>query len=130
MIGVGLWIFLSICAILKRERIWFGVKYMGQRITAWVKKELILVLAFVCAAVSCLFVPPSRAYLDYIDWSVLGLLFCLMAVVAGLSASGLFNRMAQVLLSGQKSIRLLCMSLWVKILCFSISFYLSVTSQL
>lgn len=87
------------------------MKRMGQRITAWVKKELILVLSFLCAAVSCLFVPPSRAYFDYIDWSVLGLLFCLMAVVAGLSASGLFNRMAQVLLSGQKSIRLLCMSL-------------------
>ena len=48
------------------------------------RKEPVLCIAAVCAAVSTLLNPPSPAYLNYIDWRVLTLLFCLMAVVAGL----------------------------------------------
>ena len=43
---------------------------------------------------------PSPAYLNYIDWRVLTLLFCLMAVVAGLQECGVFAVLAQRLLAG------------------------------
>ena len=55
---------------------------MFAKFCAFVKKEIVLCIAFVCAAVSCIFVPPSAAYLDYIDLRVLTLLGCLMAAVA------------------------------------------------
>lgn len=43
-------------------------------------------------------VPPDRAYLDYIDGGTLGLLFSLMAVMAGLQGLGLFRRLGEHLL--------------------------------
>lgn len=65
-----------------------------------IKKEPVLTAAAVCALLSMLFVPPSPAYLGYIDFRVLSLLFCLMAVVAGLQRHGLFAWLAHRLLGG------------------------------
>ncbi|MDF2926622.1 MAG: hypothetical protein K0R57_5536 [Paenibacillaceae bacterium] len=76
-----------------------------------IKQEAVLVTAFLCAALSMFFVPPSAAYLDYIDFKVLALLFCLMIVVAGVQNCGLFDVLAQKLLSGRKQIRRLCLLL-------------------
>lgn len=69
------------------------------------KKEPVLCISALCAAASMLLVPPSSAYLAYIDWKVLGLLFCLMAVVAGVQACGLFDVLAQKLLRGCGGLR-------------------------
>ncbi len=65
-----------------------------------IKKEPVLTVSAVCALISMLFVPPSAAYIDYIDFRVLALLFCLMAVVAGLQRHGLFPWLAAKLLTG------------------------------
>ena len=81
---------------------------MAAKVWGWMKKEAVLCIAFVSAAVSAFWVPPSAAWLGYIDWNVLMQLFCLMAVVAGLQASGLFDWMGRRLLAGRKSFRLLC----------------------
>lgn len=75
------------------------------------KQEAVLVTAFLCAVLTMFFVPPSSAYLDYIDFRVLALLFCLMVVVAGAQSCGLFEVLAQRLLSGSKSVRYLCLLL-------------------
>ena len=56
----------------------------------WLKKEAVLAIAALCALVSALFVPPSPAYVDYLDLRVLCLLFCLMVVVAGFRSLGVF----------------------------------------
>ncbi len=69
------------------------------------KKEPVLSISALCALASMLLVPPSSAYLAYIDWKVLGLLFCLMAVVAGVQACGLFDVLAQKLLRGCGGLR-------------------------
>lgn len=53
------------------------------------------------------FVTPSTEYLSYIDWKVLALLFCLMAVVAGFGKCGLFDVMGQRLLTKCAGMRLL-----------------------
>ncbi|WP_220094365.1 SLC13 family permease [Paenibacillus sp. YN15] len=76
-----------------------------------VKQEAVLATAFVCAVLTMFFVPPSPAYVGYMDFRVLALLFCLMVVVAGVQSCGLFDVLAQKLLSGSKSIRLLCLLL-------------------
>ena len=53
------------------------------RVKEFIKNELVLVIAAMAALVSMLFVPVSAAYMEYFDWQVLALLFCLMTVVAG-----------------------------------------------
>lgn len=50
-------------------------------------------------------VPPSMKYLGYVDARVLCLLFCLMAVVAGLQSCQLFDVMAHRLLANTRHLR-------------------------
>ena len=56
----------------------------------FVKRELTLCVALLAALVSCFFVPPDAAYIGYIDFRTLALLYCLMVVVAGLRHAGVF----------------------------------------
>ena len=71
---------------------------MRQRIKKFIQKEKVLCIAALCALISMVFVPPCAAYAGYIDWRVLGLLWCLMAVVAGFRKSGVFDTVTYVLL--------------------------------
>ena len=64
----------------------------------FVRREVVLVVAVVLAAASCLAVPPDAAYSSYIDWRTLALLFCLMAVVAGLRSLGVLDSMGRWLI--------------------------------
>ena len=61
------------------------------RIAAFFKKEAVLCIAAILAFGSMFFVPPDAGYLDYPDYRVLALLFCLMLVIAGLQDIGLFR---------------------------------------
>lgn len=79
------------------------VHRLAGRIAAFFRKETVLCIAAVLAAVSVLFVPPDRTYLEYPDYRVLALLFCLMLVVAGLQSIGLFRYLGFRLLSGTRS---------------------------
>ena len=64
---------------------------MLKHIKNFIAKETVLFVAAACAILTMFFVPPDAEYLHYIDFRVLCLLFCLMAVVAGLKKIGLFN---------------------------------------
>lgn len=68
------------------------------KLKSFFKNEPVLVISALCAAVSMLFVPPGAKYLEYIDFRVLGLLFCLMSVVAGLQECGVFAVLSRRLL--------------------------------
>lgn len=81
------------------------------KVGGFVRREAVLVISLVCALLSMLAVPPDAAYAGYIDLRVLCLLFCLMAVVAGLQQCGLFTVLAQRLLTGRKQLRLLYLAL-------------------
>jgi len=72
---------------------------MLSKIKRFLAKETVLCIAAACAVVTMIFVPPDREYLHYIDWRVLCLLLCLMAVVAGLKAIGTFQWLTYQLLS-------------------------------
>ena len=81
------------------------------RILNFIRREAILCCAALAALASTLFVPPSAAYISYFDFRVLCLLFCLMAVVAGLRGCGLFEALALRLLRGKKTLRFLALML-------------------
>ena len=63
------------------------------------QKETVCCIAFLLAVISIFFVSPSKNYISYIDFRVLALLFCLMAVVRGFSSIGVFTRLGTMLLT-------------------------------
>lgn len=80
------------------------------------KKEAVLCAAGLLAVISAFIVPPSAAYLDYIDYRVLALLFGLMLVVAGFQSIGFFRYLGDRLLAKASCTRHLCLLL--VFLCF------------
>lgn len=92
---------------------------MKEKIIGFVKKEVVLVVATVLAIVSAFVIPPSMAYMQYIDWHVLELLLCLMTVMAGLQKCGLFDWLGEALLKKTNNVWQLCLVLVM--LCFFLS---------
>ena len=84
---------------------------MLKQIKNFIAKETVLCVAAVCALLTMCIVPPDREYLHYIDFRVLCLLLCLMAVVAGLKAIGLFHWLTYQLLHRIHSGRILSVTL-------------------
>lgn len=66
----------------------------------FLKNETVFCIAALLAFFSSLAVRPGKEYVGYIDFRTLALLFCLMAVVAGMQSIGLFTLLGQRLLSG------------------------------
>lgn len=78
-----------------------------QKIINFIKKEAVLFISLLCAVSTMFFVPPDAGYIDYIDLHVLSLLLCLMAVVAGFQACGIFRCLTYEILKRTKNGRLL-----------------------
>ena len=93
-----------------------GVKSYMIKVKEFLKKEAVLVISFLLAVASMFFVIPSAEYIEYIDFRTLALLLCLMLVMAGLNALGVFRLLADKLLSKTDSIRTLGLTL--NLLCF------------
>lgn len=64
-----------------------------------VRRDPVLAVATVLAVASCALVPPDAGYLEYVDFRTLGLLFCLMATMAGLSRAGVFRAAGRALVA-------------------------------
>jgi len=58
----------------------------------FIRRDPVLSVSWVLALVSMVFVIPSPSYFQYIDWKVLGCLFALMLVVAGLRKMYVFTK--------------------------------------
>lgn len=69
-----------------------------KKLCAFIKKETVLTVAIVLALISAVPVIPDKAYAGYIDFRTLSILFCLMAVMAGLQKLGVFRKVAGMLL--------------------------------
>lgn len=65
------------------------------------KREFSVVISFLAALISCLFVPVTN-YVDYVDTDTIGLLFCLMIAVAGFRDCGLLSFLSGRLLGGEE----------------------------
>lgn len=66
-------------------------------IRSFIRREPVLIIAFLAALASCFFVPPDHEYFGYIDFRTLALLYCLMTVIAGLRGVGVFAYLAHAL---------------------------------
>lgn len=94
-----------------------------QKLYLFIKTEAVLCISGSAALVTMFFVTPSASYLDYIDFRVLALLFCLMAVVAGFNETGLFLSLSEKLLKRVNNTRGL--SLVLIMLCFFSSMWIT-----
>lgn len=70
-----------------------------EHIKIFIKNETVLVIAAILTIISMFFVFPGMGYLEYINFPVLGILFCLMAVVAGFQKIGVFDLLSSMVLS-------------------------------
>ncbi len=68
------------------------------KIIAFVKREVVLTIAIICTIVTCFFVPIDKEYLDYFDYKTLICLFCMLAVVAGLKNTNVFELISKKLI--------------------------------
>lgn len=84
---------------------------LSSRIRDFIKAEAVLVIAAVAAVASMAAFPLTPAtlstYIGYIDMRTIGLLFCLMTVVAGLGRAGLLNAIRNWLMTRVGSARTL-----------------------
>ncbi len=62
---------------------------------AFLKKNIVAVIALFAAIVTSVIVPPDKAYLDYFDYKTLTCLFCVLAVVCALKNIRFFYLLAR-----------------------------------
>lgn len=62
---------------------------------SFIKKNTVTVIAFFAALITCFFVPPDKAYLNYFDFKTLSCLFCVLAVVCALKNIRFFYILAR-----------------------------------
>lgn len=89
----------------------------------FIKRETVLTVSGILALISVIFVPVTSDYLDYIDFRVLALLFCLMGVMAGLQEIGAFSRLGCGMLKRTRSTGQL--SFVLVFLCFFSSMFIT-----
>ncbi len=90
-----------------------------KKFVSFVKREIVLTIAVLLAVISAFFVKSGPAYLSYIDYRVLVLLFCLMLVVAGMKSLGVFRMLGEMLCQHVKNTRQL--TAVFLFLCFTLS---------
>ena len=86
------------------------------RVRSFIRREPVLIISVLAAAASCVFAPPDGAYIGYIDFRTLALLYALMTVVAGLRKAGVFTALAHSLCLRAKNTR--SIGLMLVCLCF------------
>lgn len=72
----------------------------------FVKKNTVMVIALVAAAVTSFIIPPDKAYLGYFDFKTLSCLFCVLAVVCALKNISFFYILARAVVQKFKNARM------------------------
>jgi len=93
------------------------------KIIRFLKEEPVLCIAAFAACITCFFVPPSAAYIEYIDFKVLASLLCLMLTVAGFGSLDVFRFAAAKLLKRANTLRIVGAIL--VFLCFFLSMFVT-----
>lgn len=99
------------------------MKNLRIKLLNFIQKETVLCIAGSAALLTMFFVPPSFHYTDYIDYRVLGLLFCLMAVVAGFQKIGIFVLLSEKILMRVANVR--SITLMLVLICFFSSMWIT-----
>ncbi len=69
-----------------------------EKIIAFAKKEVVLSIAIICTIITMFFVPVDKEYLGYFEYKTLVSLFCMLAVVAGLKNTNIFELISRKLI--------------------------------
>lgn len=67
-------------------------------VIGFIKKEVVLSIAIVATIVTMFFVPIDKEYLGYFEYKTLVALFCMLAVVAGLKNTNIFELLSKKLI--------------------------------
>ena len=81
------------------------------QITFFIKKNAVVLIAFLAAVITGFLVPPDRAYLGYFDCKTLTCLFCVLAVVCALKNIHFFYMMARKIIRFFKTARMSILAL-------------------
>ena len=82
-----------------------------QKLIRFMKKNTVLCVAFVAAAVTAVLVPPDAAYAGYFDWRTLCCLFLTLAVVCALRDIKFFTILARRIVRLTGNLRVLALAL-------------------
>ena len=81
------------------------------KVLKFFKTNFIFTIAIIVAIVSCFFVPPDKAYLDYFDVDTIACITLLLIVIAGFSNIAFFQKVARWLVKKFKNTRSIIMCL-------------------
>ena len=85
--------------------------HLRQSMTGFAKKNMVMLIALVAAAITCFIVPPDKAYLDYFDFKTLTCLFCVLAVVCALKNIRFFYMLARKIVQVFRNTRMAILAL-------------------
>ncbi len=86
----------------------FGKKHLHGILShsgAFIKKNIVMCIALVLAAITSIIVPPDAEYIGYFDFKTLTCLFCVLAVVCALKNIRFFYMLAQKVVRTFKNAR-------------------------
>ena len=86
-------------------------KTLQRNFTHFLRENIVAVIAFCAAVITCLIVPVDEAYLGYLDFKTLTCLFCVLAVVCALKDIHFFYILAQKIVRLFKNARLCILAL-------------------
>ena len=75
------------------------IKKIASSIWAFARREVVLSIAIVAAIITMFFVPVDKGYVEYFEFKTLIALFCMLAVVAGLKNTNVFEFVAKKLIA-------------------------------
>ena len=78
---------------------------------SWVRKNIVLCIAFIAAAVTSVIVPPDAQYADYFDFKTLTCLFSVLAVVCALKNIRFFTILARKIVDCTGNLRITVLAL-------------------
>lgn len=88
-----------------------AVRNAAGKIADFIKKNTVMCIALVAAAVTCVIVPIDGEYLDYFDFKTLTCLFCVLAVVCALKNINFFYMIARKIVIVCKNARISVLAL-------------------
>jgi Na+/H+ antiporter NhaD/arsenite permease-like protein len=89
------------------------------KVFKYLYKDKVFIIAAIFAVISMFFIPPTAAYLSYINWKVLIIMFTLMLAVGGFYETHFFDFVATKLVIRFKSIR------WIALVLVLTTFFLA-----
>ncbi|MBO5261950.1 MAG: citrate transporter [Clostridia bacterium] len=85
--------------------------FFVNRVKPFVKKNIVMVIAFIAALVTSFIVTPDKAYIGYFDFKTLTCLFCVLAVVCALKNIRFFYILARKIVELFKTARMSVLAL-------------------